>query len=110
MGTVAKLETNVVSTPIVVKTETKTLPPAVTPITTGEPDVLLVGMEYIEEIKDEAGTTTNIVYVIIYSNKCTTFFICISSHKIALNCLVLSFMKIVDFIIYHNCQTTDCVS
>jgi len=27
----------------------------VTPISTGETDVLLVGMEYIEEIKDETG-------------------------------------------------------
>lgn len=40
---------------VTVKTETKSLPPVVTPIVLGEPDVLLVGMEYIEEIKDETG-------------------------------------------------------
>lgn len=55
LGTViSKIEANV--SPIVtVKTETKSLPPVVTPIITGETDVLLVGMEYIEEIKDETG-------------------------------------------------------
>lgn len=55
MGTVVpKIESNV-SPVVAVKTETKALPPVVTPITTGETDVLLVGMEYIEEIKDETG-------------------------------------------------------
>lgn len=61
MGTVATKSETIVSSPVAVKTETKPLPPAVTPITTGETDVLLVGMEYIEEIKDETGTTTNFV-------------------------------------------------
>ncbi|XP_025414887.1 zinc finger RNA-binding protein isoform X2 [Sipha flava] len=55
LGTVVpKIESNV-SPVVTVKTETKSLPPVVTPITTGETDVLLVGMEYIEEIKDETG-------------------------------------------------------
>jgi len=44
-----------VSPVVTVKTETKSLPPVITPIITGETDVLLVGMEYIEEIKDETG-------------------------------------------------------
>ncbi|VVC24363.1 Hypothetical protein CINCED_3A005421 [Cinara cedri] len=58
LGTVVPktAESNVSSTVVAtVKTETKALPPAVTPITTVETDVLLVGMEYIEEIKDETG-------------------------------------------------------
>lgn len=59
MGTVSKTESNVSSTVATVKTETKALPPAVTPITTVETDVLLVGMEYIEEIKDETGNYFN---------------------------------------------------
>lgn len=55
LGTViSKIEANV-SPVVTVKTETKSLPPVVTPIITGETDVLLVGMEYIEEIKDETG-------------------------------------------------------
>lgn len=55
MGTVvSKIETNV-SPVVTIKTENKTLPPVVTSIITGETDVLLVGMEYIEEIKDETG-------------------------------------------------------
>lgn len=53
MGTVTKVEP--VSPVVTVKPESKSLPPVVTPITTGETDVLLVGMEYIEEIKDETG-------------------------------------------------------
>lgn len=56
LGTVVpKIESSVISPVVTVKTETKSLPPVVTPITLGEPDVLLVGMEYIEEIKDETG-------------------------------------------------------
>jgi len=55
LGTVVpKLEVNV-SPVVTVKTESKSLPPVITPIITGETDVLLVGMEYIEEIKDETG-------------------------------------------------------
>lgn len=54
MGTVIPKIENV-SPVVTVKTETKTLPPVITPIITGETDVLLVGMEYIEEIKDETG-------------------------------------------------------
>lgn len=55
LGTVVpKIESNI-SPVVAVKTEPKTLPPVVTPISTGETDVLLVGMEYIEEIKDETG-------------------------------------------------------
>lgn len=54
MGTVSKIESNI-SPVVTVKTEAKALPPAVTSIITGETDVLLVGMEYIEEIKDETG-------------------------------------------------------
>jgi len=55
LGTfISKIEANV-SPVVTVKTETKSLPPVVTPIITGETDVLLVGMEYIEEIKDETG-------------------------------------------------------
>jgi len=55
LGTVIpKMEPNV-SPVVTVKTETKSLPPVITPIITGETDVLLVGMEYIEEIKDETG-------------------------------------------------------
>lgn len=54
MGTVVqKVEPNV-SPVVTIKTESKT-PPVVTPIATSETDVLLVGMEYIEEIKDETG-------------------------------------------------------
>lgn len=53
LGTVTKVEP--VSPVVTVKPESKSLPPVVTPITTGETDVLLVGMEYIEEIKDETG-------------------------------------------------------
>lgn len=55
MGTVVpKVEANV-SPVVTVKTEAKSLPPVITPIITGETDVILVGMEYIEEIKDETG-------------------------------------------------------
>lgn len=55
LGTVvSKIETNI-SPVVTIKTENKTLPPVVTSIITGETDVLLVGMEYIEEIKDETG-------------------------------------------------------
>lgn len=62
MGTVVtKLEPNV--TPIVtVKTETKTPTPVVIPIVPGESDVLLVGMEYIEEIKDETGIFITFIF------------------------------------------------
>ncbi|CAI6364574.1 unnamed protein product [Macrosiphum euphorbiae] len=56
LGTVIpKIEQPNVSPVVTVKTETKSLPPVITPIITGETDVLLVGMEYIEEIKDETG-------------------------------------------------------
>lgn len=55
LGTVVqKIESNI-SPVVTVKTEVKTLPPVVTSIPTGETDVLLVGMEYIEEIKDDTG-------------------------------------------------------
>lgn len=49
------MDSSTTSPVVTVKTETKSLPPVVTPIATGETDVLLVGMEYIEEIKDETG-------------------------------------------------------
>lgn len=63
LGTVApKIESNV-SPVVTVKTENKTLPPVVTPIATGETDVLLVGMEYIEEIKDETGVFIISIYM-----------------------------------------------
>lgn len=66
MGTVvSKIEPNI-SPVVTVKTETKPLPPVVTPITTGETDVLLVGMEYIEEIKDETGIWKIICYRIVF--------------------------------------------
>lgn len=54
----SKVESN--NSPVVtVKTETKSLPPVLTSITIGETDVLLVGMEYIEEMKDETGIFNN---------------------------------------------------
>ncbi|XP_050441323.1 zinc finger RNA-binding protein 2 isoform X2 [Adelges cooleyi] len=56
LGTVVKNENNAVTPSTPVKIETKTAAPAITPtVTTNETDVILVGMEYIEEIKDEAG-------------------------------------------------------